>query len=62
MPRPARRLRALLAEPSVDGWDDAQEEGVIDGRRPALLIGSPAERGLFRGAHIDARADCGLAS
>ncbi len=46
--RLARDLKALLAVPTVDGWDGAQEEGVIDGRRLAQLVSAPAERRLFR--------------
>ncbi len=56
--RLARDLKALLARPHVDGWDGAQEEGLVDGRRLAQLISSPTERRLFR---IDRRqpvADC----
>jgi cobaltochelatase CobT len=48
IPRLARQLRALLAAPVGDGWDDAQEEGVVDGRSLALLVTSPTERRLFR--------------
>ncbi len=48
VPRLARQLRALLAVPADDGWDDAQEEGVVDGRSLARLITSPTERRLFR--------------
>ena len=40
----ARDLQALLAVPSLDGWDGGQEEGLIDGRRLAQLISSPTER------------------
>jgi cobaltochelatase CobT len=54
----ARELRALLAQPATDGWDDAQEEGRIDGRRLAQLIASPTERRLFRTERIEPRADC----
>ena len=46
--RLARDLKALLAVPTQDGWDGAQEEGVIDGRRLAQLVSAPAERRLFR--------------
>lgn len=56
--RLARDLKALLARPLVDGWDGAQEEGLVDGRSLAQLISSPTERRLFR---IDRRqpvADC----
>lgn len=46
--RLARELKAVLARPQREGWDDAQEEGHIDGRRLAQLISSPTERALFR--------------
>ena len=48
IPRLARLLRAMLAEPDDDGWLFGEEEGIIDGRRLAQLIGSPAERRVFR--------------
>ncbi|MGE5337119.1 MAG: cobaltochelatase CobT-related protein [Gemmatimonadota bacterium] len=48
LPRLARELRALFAVPARDGWDGAQEDGRIDGRRLAQLISSPTERRLFR--------------
>lgn len=48
VPRLARELRALFAVPVADGWDDGQEEGVIDGRSLARLVTSPTERRLFR--------------
>ena len=56
--RLARDLKALLAVPAVDGWDGAQEEGVIDGRRLAQLISAPAERRLFRIDRQQPAADC----
>jgi len=56
--RLARELRALLARPAHDGWDSAQEEGRIDGRRIAQLISSPTERRLFRSERIEPLADC----
>ena len=56
--RLARELRALLAQPAYDGWDSAQEEGRIDGRRLAQLISSPTERRLFRSERIEPVADC----
>ncbi|RQO53394.1 cobalt chelatase [Variovorax sp. KBW07] len=56
--RLARELRALLAEPTRDGWDGGQEEGVIDGRRLAQLVASPTERRLFRTEHMAPVADC----
>ncbi|MDH6593432.1 cobaltochelatase CobT [Variovorax sp. TBS-050B] len=56
--RLARELRALLAAPERDGWDGAQEEGLIDGRRLAQLIASPTERRLFRTERMEPVADC----
>lgn len=54
----ARQLKALLATPQADGWDGAQEDGRIDGRRLARLVASPAERRLFRAERIEPIADC----
>ncbi|MDE2453390.1 MAG: cobalt chelatase, partial [Burkholderiales bacterium] len=59
--RLARRLRALLALPQRDGWDDDQEEGRIDGRRLARLIATPSERRLFRIERELPAADCVVA-
>ena len=56
--RLARELRALLAVPERDGWDGAQEEGLIDGRRLAQLVASPTERRLFRIDRMEPIADC----
>jgi cobaltochelatase CobT len=56
--RLARELRALLAEPQREGWDGAQEEGRIDGRRLAQLVASPTERRLFRTERLQPVADC----
>ncbi len=56
--RLARELRALLAEPQREGWDGAQEEGRIDGRRLAQLVASPTERRLFRTERMEPVADC----
>ncbi|RSZ47659.1 MULTISPECIES: cobalt chelatase [unclassified Variovorax] len=56
--RLARELRALLAEPERDGWDGAQEEGLVDGRRLAQLVASPTERRLFRTERMEPAADC----
>jgi cobaltochelatase CobT len=58
--RLARELRALLAQPAYDGWDSAQEEGRIDGRRIAQLISSPTERRLFRSERVEPVADCAV--
>ncbi len=56
--RLARELRALLADPTRDGWDGGQEEGLIDGRRLAQLVASPTERRLFRTERVEPTADC----
>ncbi|CAG9172937.1 cobaltochelatase CobT-related protein [Cupriavidus pinatubonensis] len=56
--RLARRLRAALALPRVDGWSFGEESGRIDGRRLAQLVSSPAERRLFRQEAHRAHADC----
>jgi cobaltochelatase CobT len=58
VPRLALRLKSLLAEPAPDGWEFGQEQGMIDGRRLARLVTSPAERRLFRTERIDPVADC----
>jgi cobaltochelatase CobT len=55
--RLVRELRAVLAQPRREGWDDAQEVGVVDGRRLAGLIANPGERRLFRSERTEARAD-----
>ncbi|MGJ7531022.1 cobaltochelatase CobT-related protein [Variovorax sp. GB1P17] len=55
--RLARELRALLADPTRDGWDGGQEEGLIDGRRLAQLVASPTERRLFRTERMEPVAD-----
>jgi len=47
-----------LAVPVRDGWDGAQEEGHIDGRRLAQLIATPTERRLFRTERREPVADC----
>lgn len=58
LPRLARDLKVLLAVPTQDGWDGAQEEGIIDGRRLAQLVSAPAERRLFRIDRWQPMADC----
>jgi cobaltochelatase CobT len=60
LPRLARELRAVLARPATDGWDTAQEEGHIDGRRLALLVASPTELRLFRQPHQRPVADAAV--
>ena len=61
LPRLVRDLKALLAEPAPDGWDRAQEEGLIDGRRLTQLVASPTERRLFQRVRFEPQADCVLA-
>ena len=57
VPRVARELVAALALPSREDWAQAQEEGMVDGRRLAQLIASPTERRLFRQPVRDPVAD-----
>lgn len=61
VPRLARELQAVLATPEREGWDDGQEDGVLDGRRLAQLVASPGERRLFRHERFVPRADCAVA-
>jgi cobaltochelatase CobT len=56
--RLARDMKALFAVPTRDGWDGAQEEGLVDGRRLAQLISTPTERRLFRIDRQQPVADC----
>lgn len=49
----ARRLKAVLSEPALNGTEGAQEAGRIDGARLAQLITSPTERRLFRAERIE---------
>jgi len=58
IPRLARLLRAMLAKPADDGWLFGEEEGIIDGRRLAQLISSPAEHRVFRQNRYVPVADC----
>ncbi|GAP37969.1 cobaltochelatase CobT-related protein [Piscinibacter sakaiensis] len=58
--RLSRALQALLARPADDGWDGAQEQGRIDGRRLGQLIASPTERRLFREERLAPQADAAL--
>lgn len=60
LPRLARRLGAVLWEPRHDGWAFGQEEGRIDGRRLAQLVGSPTERRLFYQDQIKPGTDCAV--
>ena len=57
LPRLARELKALFAEPRRDGVDAGLEEGLIDGRRLAQLVASPTERRLFRAEREQPEAD-----
>ncbi len=58
IPRLARMLGAILAEPRRDGWLFGEEEGHIDGRRLSQLVSSPTERRLFRQEQYKPAADC----
>lgn len=58
LPRLARKLGAILAQPQPDGWLFGQEEGRIDGSRLSQLISSPDERRLFRQDLLKPTADC----
>jgi len=58
--RLVQQLRALFARPQRDGWVGELEEGLVDGRRLASLIASPAERRLFRQERIEPVADAAI--
>jgi cobaltochelatase CobT len=58
--RLARQLRALLSTPRRDGWNAAQDEGYLDGRRLAQLIASPTETRIFKNERRMLHADCAL--
>jgi cobaltochelatase CobT len=58
--RLARQLRALLSTPRRDGWNAAQDEGYLDGRRLAQLIASPTETRVFKSEREIQHADCAL--
>lgn len=58
VPRLARELRMLLSDPARNGWDGAQEQGHIDGRRLTQLIVSPTERRLFQAERTEPVASC----
>lgn len=53
----ARALRTLLAPEAPAGWASHLEEGLIDGRRLAPMIASPADRHVFRQHHHEPTAD-----
>jgi cobaltochelatase CobT len=52
-----RRLARLFAEPSDDGWEGGHDSGLVDGRRLAQLVATPAERNVFRDRKHTARTD-----
>jgi cobaltochelatase CobT len=58
VPRLARLLRAMLAEPANDGCLFGEEEGIVDGGRLAQLISSPAERRVFRQDRFTPISNC----
>ncbi|MFI5613032.1 cobalt chelatase [Amycolatopsis sp. NPDC051903] len=55
--RLARDLRTLLATPSADGWEGAQEEGYVDGRALSRLVSSPGEGAVFQVPRIAPAGD-----
>lgn len=59
--RLARELKALLAVPARDDWSGAEEEGLVDGRRLAQLVATPAERHLFQRERREPVADAVVA-
>ena len=58
VPRLARQITRLLAVPGRDGWRFGEEEGLIDGRRLAQVISSPAERRIFCKQQYRFKNDC----
>ena len=52
----ARRLRSLMATPRADGWDTAQEEGLVDSGRLSRLVTSPTDAHIFRSPHDEPAA------
>jgi len=47
VPRLARELQQLFAEPVDDGWLFGQEEGLVDARRLAQLVSNPDYKQVF---------------
>jgi len=58
--RVARLLGAALLRADERISEDGREEGLVDGRRIAALVSSPAERRLFRWHRLGPGADCVL--
>ncbi|ARU89507.1 cobalamin biosynthesis protein CobT [Pseudomonas sp. M30-35] len=58
LPRLAKRLSALLAQPQRDGWAFAQEDGQIDAGRLSRLIISPEQHEIFRNERQRPQSDC----
>ena len=58
--RVARLLGAALLRATEQVPEDGREEGLVDGRRIAALLSSPAERRLFRWHRPAPGADCVL--
>jgi cobaltochelatase CobT len=52
-----RQLNRLLAEPHHDGWEGGRDSGLIDGRRLAQLVTTPAARNIFRAEASVPRTD-----
>lgn len=48
VPRLAQRLQRLFAISRLAGWDFAEEEGFIDGRRLSQLVSNPANHRVFK--------------
>jgi cobaltochelatase CobT len=58
--RLARQLRALLAKPERNGWNNGEDEGYIDGRRLSQLIASPNEKRIFKQERIEPQTNCAI--
>jgi cobaltochelatase CobT len=58
--RLARQLQTALALPVSDGWNDGEQEGVLNGARLAQLIASPSEPRIFKQVRIMPRSDCAV--
>jgi cobaltochelatase CobT len=58
--RLARQLRALLALPERNGWNNGEDEGYIDGRRLSQLIASPNEKRIFKQERIEQQTNCAI--